>query len=325
MSQLAQRPKYTRAQLSQWLCLIYPKLSQTPSLEDLEADIKQNPLEMLRKLQLWQLAAVPWGNLMLHYSTHHAISLDTETLFDKIVERRMGGYCMENNIFFATVLLSLGYNLYSTGARISSALDDRHKDPAGFGGWSHMVNIVIIRDRKYVVDVGLGTSQAIQPVLLKDGETVLGSHSAQARLLYKCIAPCTDSNQRMWVLEIRDSIILDWTPQYCFSELEFLPQDFTVMNFSTSQSPTSWFRQKLVLTRLILDGEQKEAIGTLTLFGSELKHRERAHSEELVSCETEQERVRVLEKWFEVKLRPDEIRGIQGLPSEIKQPWEEAS
>jgi hypothetical protein len=37
----------------------------------------------------------------------------------------------------------------------------------------------------------------------------------------------------------------------------------------------------------------------------------------------EEGRVDMLEKYFDVKLRSDEIRGIQGLLSEIKTPWED--
>lgn len=39
-----------------------------------------------------------------------------------------GGYCMENNCFFGTVLRSIGFDVYSAGARV--------KSPSGYGGWS---------------------------------------------------------------------------------------------------------------------------------------------------------------------------------------------
>jgi len=71
---------------------------------------------------------VPFENLSLHYSKLPGISLDTEDLFEKIVERRRGGYCMEVNCFFATVLDTLGYEVVPTGARVLN--------PSGeYGGW----------------------------------------------------------------------------------------------------------------------------------------------------------------------------------------------
>jgi arylamine N-acetyltransferase len=319
MSALSKRPTYTRPQLSQWLNLIN-QTGSPMSLEDLEADIMSCPLATLRRMQLWQLAAVPFGNLVLHYSAHHVVSLDTETLFTKIVERRLGGYCMENNAFFATVLRSLGYDLYTAGARVSNAISTSREDPEGYSGWSHMLIIVTIHGQRYMVDVGFGTSGAIQPIRLRDRETVPSIPTSKACLVYKSIAPCTDPNQRMWIFEVQNTADSPWIPQYCFSELEFLPQDFMVMNHHVSQSRTSWFTQTLVFTKLLLDHHREMAVGNLTLSGTELKRRLNGYSETLVTCKTEEERVQVLERYFDAKLRLDEIRGIRGLPSEIKPP-----
>ena len=316
MSALSQRPTYTRSQLSQWLALI--NQAQSPiTLEDLEAGIKLDPFEALKMIQLWQLAAVPFGNLVLHYSPHHTISLDTETLFTKIVERRLGGYCMENNTFFATVLRSLGYDLYTTGARVSYAVDQGHKDPQGYGGWSHMLNIITIHGRKYMVDVGFGTSGATQPVQLTDGETVQNVPTSRGRLVYEPIIPLT-SSQKWWVFQVQSSPESPWISQYCFSELEFLPQDFVVMSYHTGQSRTSWFTQRLVLTKIILDEERTRPVGNLTLSSNELRQRLHGKSDTMVTCKKEEERIHLLEKHFDVKLRLDEISGIQGLSSEIR-------
>ena len=77
---------------------------------------KPASLECLAELVKLQLATVPFENLSLHYSKHHLLSLDTNDLFDKIVGRRRGGYCMENNTFFGAVLRSLGFTLINAGA-----------------------------------------------------------------------------------------------------------------------------------------------------------------------------------------------------------------
>ena len=60
-------------------------------------------LAYLSELQKYHLATVPFENLTLHYSKYHLLSLDPQDLFKKVVSRRMGGYCMENNAFFGTV------------------------------------------------------------------------------------------------------------------------------------------------------------------------------------------------------------------------------
>lgn len=127
------RPSYNQAQLAQYVEFIHP--DPTYSLATLQSEIKQDPLAALTVLQLRQNCATIWGNVALHYSQHRALPLDADALFHKIVERRLGGYCMENNAFFSTVLRSLGFDLYVSGARISHALMGSG-DPEGFAGWS---------------------------------------------------------------------------------------------------------------------------------------------------------------------------------------------
>jgi arylamine N-acetyltransferase len=74
----------------------------------------------LTALHIHQISSVPYENLILHYSTTHAVSLDPEVLFKKIVTdaRGRGGYCMENSIFFNHVLRALGFQVYTAGVRI---------------------------------------------------------------------------------------------------------------------------------------------------------------------------------------------------------------
>ena len=130
---LQHRPVYSREQLEQ-----YVKRSikdSTYTLDKLEADVKADPLKALAGLQMRQIGFNPWGNLALHYSPHKTLSLEHEELFRKIVGRGVGGYCMENNIFFATILRSLGYNLYITAARISNIVSASGRHPEGFVGW----------------------------------------------------------------------------------------------------------------------------------------------------------------------------------------------
>ena len=89
----------------------------------------EDPLACLTALQAHQMAHVPFESLSLHYSRHRVLSLDPEELFSKIVERGRGGYCMEVNTFFAAVLRSLGFTLYSAGGRV------RQQPDGGYKGW----------------------------------------------------------------------------------------------------------------------------------------------------------------------------------------------
>lgn len=144
----AQRQTYTPEQLHRYFDRIaLPQKARNALLPDEKAvngyhsHDEQTRLNLLATLQRYQVAAVPFENLNLHYSTHHSISIDAEDLFYKIVDERngRGGYCMENNGLFGTVLRSLGYNAYSVGARVNEAVQPmaagkNWKGPK-FDGW----------------------------------------------------------------------------------------------------------------------------------------------------------------------------------------------
>ncbi len=99
------------------------------SPDDARKRIAEDPMQFLTHLQRRHMSRVPFESLSLHYSRYRTLSLDPEDLFRKIVTNAngRGGYCMEVNNFFATILRSLGYTLISAGGRV--------KTPAGYKGW----------------------------------------------------------------------------------------------------------------------------------------------------------------------------------------------
>ncbi|OAL36378.1 hypothetical protein AYO20_04274 [Fonsecaea nubica] len=317
------RPIYTREQLSTYVSTcIAPSKDYT--LATLESEIKTDPLAALSTLQLRQMAFNPWGNVALHYSWHRVLSLDHEALYHKLVERRLGGYCMENNAFFSTILRSLGYQLYVTGARVSLALSGDSVDPDGFAGWQHEVIIVTINKQKYLVDVGFGSGSPIYPIPLdldnpRPHASVPG---AEVRLVHRPIASNTDQTQKLWVLETRNKTHQTWQGGYCFADLEWLPMDFEIINYRTSQDPASWFTHRLVLVRILVDDETKtEATGTVVLSGTVFERRLGEGPKEVVlDAKSEKERIAGLKTWFGIELNPDEQRGIAGTAAEVRQP-----
>lgn len=141
-SSLSHHPAYTEPQLQRYFDRIsLPSsvqgmllvLSLSHQLDPSCSSAFEQQLRLLTTLQQYQVAHVPFENVSLHYSPHRTISLDAGDLFSKIVEHRRGGYCMENNTFFGAVLRGLGFEVYSTGARISHAVFGT--DGGGFKGW----------------------------------------------------------------------------------------------------------------------------------------------------------------------------------------------
>lgn len=171
------------------------------------------------------------------------------------------------------------------------------------------------------VDVGFASQGACQPIPLREGATVQCVPGLEGRLVYRPIAPNTVKTQKMWVYEIRNATDRVWIPAYCFSELEFLPEDFVNINYRTSQDPQSWLTYRLVVTRVILDEKLKKPVGTVVMIGAEVTQRlGDGASVTVASCATEADRLAALDKWFSVKLRPHEANGIVGMPTEIHPP-----
>lgn len=122
LSARSERSRYTEEQLSIYFAHISLPSQMRPGIPQLhQIGQEEHALEFLRILQIHQLSTIPFENLSLHYSPHHNISIDADGLYEKLVGngRGRGGYCMENNCFFGTVLRSLGFELFSAGARVS--------------------------------------------------------------------------------------------------------------------------------------------------------------------------------------------------------------
>ncbi|KAK3361515.1 hypothetical protein B0T24DRAFT_684558 [Lasiosphaeria ovina] len=270
----------------------------------------EDALEVLTTLQRLHLARVPFESLTLHYSRHRLLSLDPAALFDKIVGNSRGGYCMEVNTFFATVLRSLGFTLISVGGRVRVA--DQYT------GWSHMANLVTINNTRYLVDVGFGSNGPPHPVPLVDGHEFVGIAPVRGRLQHRALEEHTDPNQRVWVYSTRDDAEGEpWRDQYAFVELEFLPADFEVMNLHTMTAPQSYFVQTVLCMRTLLDERAQTAHGVVILHKDYVKTRVGA-VETIETLETEEQRVRALDQYFKVVITPDEQKAICGLASELR-------
>ncbi|KAK9319146.1 arylamine N-acetyltransferase 1 [Lipomyces orientalis] len=312
---LSQRFTFSVAQLNQY----FDRIALPSSYRNATA---KDGLPFLTVLTKYHMAAIPFENLELHYSLHHNISLDPQHLFHKMVGRgtNRGGYCMENNCLFGTVLRSLGFNVYSVGARVNEAVQAIASTPGWSGpkydGWDHMLNIVTVDSQQYLVDVGFGASGSpSHPLPLIDGSISANIGPQKIRLLRQCIPQHTDRTQQLWCFDHSNDGGLIWTPTYAFTDIEFLPEDFAIMNYWTSTHPTSWFTYNIVVVKTLL--EDGEVVGHVTLFQQEVKRRIRGRSEILDTLSSEEERVRALSQWFGITLTEEEISGIRGMSSEL--------
>lgn len=108
---------------------------------------RQVSLDVLRRLHVAHLQAVPFENLDIHLGS--VISLDERSLFDKIVRRRRGGFCYELNGLFASLLRALGFQVTLIAGRVA-------REDGLFGPEFDHLALVVELDGPFLVDVGLG-------------------------------------------------------------------------------------------------------------------------------------------------------------------------
>lgn len=195
----------------------------------LEGGIGEPGLDQLSRLQAAHLEAVAFENLDQRLG--RPVLLDLASLQDKIVRRRRGGYCFEQNTLFAAVLQQLGYRVETLEARVR---------PAGASSVlprTHMMLRVEIEERAWLADVGFGVDGPFCPVPF-DGETV-----TEPVARYR-IAP-----EGNGVLVLRGTIDGEWRDLYAFRVEPALPIDFELAHYYTATHPTSKFRQILTVQR----------------------------------------------------------------------------
>ncbi|KAI8679201.1 hypothetical protein NCS57_00197300 [Fusarium keratoplasticum] len=301
---MAELPKYSPKQLAEYLDRIQLPASQHAS----------DPLEFLTQLVQRQLVTVPFETLSLHYSTDKNVSLDPEHLHQKIVHKRRGGYCLENNSFFGTVLRSLGFHVIGVICRITMAT--RGVFDGSWRAMSHMANIVTIDSKKYLVDVGYGADGPCTPLPLDSGDIRDGLPSQQLKLEHRTLPQHLDSTQKVWVYSQKRGSE-EWADIYHFPDVEFFPLDFDILNHHAMTK--SLWASTVVAQRFTLDEGDLMISGTLLLVRDELKVGNSSPQKMRVvkKMENEEQRLDALKEHFSVSLTEEEQRAIRGSPVEL--------
>ncbi|KAJ5105901.1 DUF1279 super [Penicillium alfredii] len=322
------RPRYSDTELGDYFeCIQLPqRYRDSIVLKDAaQAGTKEHGLPLLRALTRYHVCNVPFDNLVLHYSAHKTVTLDQRELYTKVVRRRLGGRCMENNSFFGTVLRSLGYEVRNCAGRVARAMspypDVRRNQRATYDGWNHMLNLVLLDDEWYVVDVGMGSIGPNLPYPLRDGFQTTSIAPRLIRVQLRPIAESYATNSanrtgppKLWCFDVchnpDDDAKKDWVPVYCFTETEFLPQDYEVMSWFTSTNPRSFFTRYVTCTKMLMDEDKELLVGNVTLFKDTVTETIGTNRRVIKECKTENERLQALAENFHVHLTDEEKEGI---------------
>lgn len=216
----------------------YPKFSQLAQTMDLTpyfdrigfrgpASADLATLETLHRLHP---SAIPFENLSTLLG--EPVELATEALEDKLIRRRRGGYCFEQNALFQAVLESLGFAVVPLAARVVWNRDSGYENPR-----THMALLVTIGATRYLCDVGFGGATLTSPL-----EFVPELEQSTPHELFKI-------NLLGDTFELSVKFGDTWRAAYQFDLQPQRVVDYEAMNHFVQTWPESHFRRRLMAAR----------------------------------------------------------------------------
>lgn len=127
-------------------------------------------LETLAGVHRAHTYSIPFENLDVQLG--RPPSRAPEAVFEKIVRRRRGGWCYENNGLLAGALEAIGFRV----RRLAAGVGRAQMGAAAVG--NHLTLLVDFEGATYLCDAGFGNA-LIEPVLLADGSFSVGPFASR--------------------------------------------------------------------------------------------------------------------------------------------------
>ncbi len=160
------------------------------------------------------------------------LPLDLESLYQRIVLRRRGGYCFEQNGLFFEVLEDLGFAPRLCLARV---IDNEDSHP----GLTHRISIVSLDGEDWIVDVGFGSCGPRIPVPISGADVNDGDR------IFRVFEPRAG--------ELHNQTLKDgaYFSLYRFELLRYGQADCDVGHFYSHKHPDAAFVNHLVVSRIL--------------------------------------------------------------------------
>lgn len=211
-------------------------------------------IETLRGLHLRHNCTIPFENLDVLLPRE--IQLDDQSLEDKLITGRRGGYCFEQNGLFERVLREIGFDVRSLLGRVVLS------NPPQMPPRTHRLLVIELAGERWIADVGFGGQTLTAPIRLQANSEQTTPHGVY-RLL-------TEGNE--WTLQFRHHD--RWQSMYHFDLVAQYFSDYVAGNFWSAHWPQSHFRHHLLMCRHLPDG------GKLTLTNFHFSHQQGGHTVE---------------------------------------------
>lgn len=194
------------------------------------------------------------------------VRIDSEIVFEKLVECGRGGYCFEQNRLFSDMLSTVGFENRPLLARTRIGIQPEYTPPR-----THVLLLVEVGKQPYIADAGFGGSY-VPPLPLRDGATTSTSDGAGHRLRRIGVAGKLTGE---WVLERagpagatdgRGEHHGGWQAQYSFDLAEVASEDLEQANHWTSTRPGTRFTSHHIASIVLTDGFASMVDGKLSIW-----------------------------------------------------------
>jgi N-hydroxyarylamine O-acetyltransferase len=187
-------------------------------------------LETLCEIHRLHPQAIAFENLnpLLHW----AVPLDIQSLQNKLVKQRRGGYCYEHNLLLKHALERIGFRVAGLAARVLMNLPEDSIRPR-----THMLLQVDVEDEIWIADVGFGGMTLTAPLRLVEHVPQRTPHEP-FRLMRR---------EGDYVLQAQ--VRGEWRTLYRFDLQEQVLPDYELASWYLSNHPQSHFVQRLIAAR----------------------------------------------------------------------------
>jgi N-hydroxyarylamine O-acetyltransferase len=241
---------------------------------------REPTLHVLHALTAAHSERIPFENLDVLLGC--GIDLSDEAVFDKLVVRRRGGYCFEQNALFMRVLSALGFDVKPLSARGRVFWPDRSFTPPR----THMLLQVTLAGERWLTDVGMGASSLTAAVRFE-----LEVEQSTPHDLRRIVR-----EGDKYFHQVRHGDVWSDVNEITGEEMPLI--DRVVANWYTSAHPSSHFKSRMIVARAGSAGRCH------ALVDGELKVRERDGRATTEPLDTPERLLEVLASEFGIHLPP---------------------
>lgn len=228
--------------------------------------------ECLKSIHRAQHISIPFENFDICLG--RSINVDPESLVQKLVKNKRGGYCLELNGLFLLAITSFGFEARPLLGRVHIT-----GVPTGRG---HQATLVTIEGKRWLVDLGFGSESPPVPIPLVFDLPLIFEHRT-----YRLI----DSELYGYMLQSKHNE--EWKNLYSFDLSHVCRGDIEYGNHYTSTNPNSIFVNSRVAALPVKNG-------MITLFNNSLK--KVINGKEEVVILKDDQYLSIIEKEFGIKI-----------------------